>query len=329
MSSCQAVFIRGKGGPEVLEIAEYEMPTYAADEVLVHVHAVGLNRADTLQRRGFYPAPPGIVADVPGLEFAGTVEAIGGECNGVVVGDRVMGIVSGGAFATHVKTKAAELMKVPEGMSFAQAAAIPEVFLTAYDAMFIQAGVHTGETALVHAIASGIGTAALQLAAAHSVQLIGTSRSQEKLDRLQDMGLQHGILVSEALFAEQVKGICASGADVIFDTVGAKYLGENIKALALKGRMVTIGLLGGAKGELNLGALLAKRGTLMGSVLRSRSADEKAELTTSFRQDVLPGFVTGALKPVIDEVWPMARIQEAHTRMDANQTLGKIVLEWS
>jgi len=328
MPKAKAIRIREPGGPEVLEVGEIEVPEPGPSEVLVEVAAAGLNRADCLQRRGFYPAPPGVPADVPGLEFAGVVASVGGSAGEWKSGDRVMGIVAGGAMATRVRTEAAELMPVPKELSLEEAAAVPEVFLTAYDAIVSQGGLQAGQTVLVHAIASGIGTAAIQIATVLGATSVGTSRTAHKLPRCTDLGLTHAVLVEEGEFADTVLTAVPKGANVILDTVGAAYLSQNVKVIAKKGRIIVIGLMGGVKGELNLGALLAKRASIHGSVLRSRSAAEKAELTKSFTDEMLNRFATGELKPIIDNVLPMSEVQAAHQRMDANETFGKLVLTW-
>jgi putative PIG3 family NAD(P)H quinone oxidoreductase len=328
MPEVKAVRIAGSGGPEVLEIREAIVPEPGPGQLLVRVVAAGLNRADCLQRRGFYPAPPGVPADIPGLELAGEVAALGQGVSSWKPGDRVMGIVAGGAMATHVITAADELLPVPDSLSLEEAAAVPEAFFTAYDAIVLQAGLQKGESALFHAVASGIGTAGIQLARAWGATSVGTSRSADKLERCTELGLDHAVLVEEGDFATAVKALLPKGVDVILDTVGAAYLGQNVKVLAKQGRIVIIGLMGGVKSELDIGALLAKRASIRGSVLRSRAPEEKAALTASFARDVLPLFEEGKLRPVIDEVLPMGEIQDAHRRMDANQTFGKIVMTW-
>ncbi|MFT7623041.1 MAG: NADPH2:quinone reductase [Myxococcota bacterium] len=318
----RAVRITQPGGPEVLELGEIDVRPPGGGELLVAVAAAGLNRADCLQRRGVYPAPAGVAADVPGLEYAGVVEAVGPGVTSFAPGDRVMGIVGGGGMCTHLVVHERETLRVPDGLSLTDAAAVPEAFLTAWDAVYRQAGLRHGETLLVHAIASGIGTAALQLGQATGNVVYGTSRSADKLDRCQGLGLKHPILVEDGTFSKRVK------ADVILDTIGAAYLKENLKALRLRGRIVTIGLLGGATGPMPLGLLLARRATLMGSVLRSRPLEEKAALTQEFSASMLPLFAEGSLRPVVDDVLPMSAVVEAHSRMESNKTFGKLVLSW-
>jgi len=328
MPKAKAIRIREPGGPEVLEVGEIDLPEPGPTEVLVDVAAAGLNRADCLQRRGFYPAPPGVPADVPGLEFAGVVESVGHAVSTCKPGDRVMGIVGGGSMATRVVTQGAELMPVPKGLSLEEAAAVPEVFLTAYDAIVLQGGLQAGQSVLLHAVASGVGTAGIQLASAIGATSIGTSRTADKLPRCTELGLNHAVLVEDGSFAEAVLEAAPKGVDVILDTIGAAYLAQNVRVIGKKGRIIVIGLMGGVKGELALGTLLAKRASIHGSVLRSRSAAEKAELTRSFTEEMLERFATGELKPIIDDALPMTDIQTAHQRMDANETFGKLVLNW-
>lgn len=328
MSQAKAIRIREPGGPEVLEIAEIEVPRPGPSQVVVDVAAAGLNRADCLQRRGFYPAPPGVLPDVPGLELAGVVDSVGEEVTAWKPGDRVMGIVAGGAMATRVVTESAELMRVPSELTLVEAAAVPEVFLTAYDAILLQGGLQAGQTVLIHAVASGVGTAAIQLASVLDARSVGTSRSPDKLPRCIELGLNHAVLVEEGQFARAVQAAAPQGAHVILDTIGAAYLSQNVQVVAKKGRIIVIGLMGGVKAELALGVLLAKRASIHGSVLRSRSSAEKAELTRAFTDDMLGRFSTGELRPVIDDTLPMTEVQAAHRQMDANETFGKLVLTW-
>ena len=329
MVDAKAVKIRAPGGAEVLEFGTLEVPEPQPSEILVEVAAAGLNRADVLQRRGFYPAPPGVPADVPGLEYAGTVIRIGEAVSSFRVGDPVMGIIAGGAMASHLVTHEREALPVPKGMSTVMAAAVPEVFFTAYDALFRQAGLGVGQVVLVHAVASGVGTAALQLGRVAGATVVGTSRSQEKLERCRAHGLEHPVYVPDGSFLAPYRAVMGDrGPDVVLDTVGASYLTDNVGVLASGGRIVIVGLLGGIKGELPLGILLAKRGSIAGSVLRSRPLEEKIALTQAFLRDVVPLFERGMLEPVIDDVMPMAEVAAAHRRMEDNATFGKIVLQW-
>lgn len=327
MPVARAVTITGKGGTEVLALGETEVRDPGPGEVLVEIAAAGLNRADVLQRRGFYPAPRGVVANVPGLEYAGTIAAVGPALSSASVGDRVMGLVAGGGMASHVVVHERELIPVPEGMDLETAAAIPEVFVTAFDALFVQGGLTMGRVALIHAVGSGVGTAAVQLANEAGARPVGTSRTAGKLERCADLGLRDGVLVEDGSFAGKVQDLCG-GADVILDTVGAAYLEENVRALAPRGRLVVVGLLGGVNGTAPLGLLLGKRATIVGTVLRSRPLEEKAAIARRFSAEVMPMFEQGRLQPVIDRVLPMAEVAAAHERMESNQSFGKIVLRW-
>jgi putative PIG3 family NAD(P)H quinone oxidoreductase len=325
----RAVHIKAPGGPEVLELGELSIRDPGPGEVLVAIKAAGLNRADCLQRRGVYPAPPGVVPSVPGLEYAGHVAALGDGVTRFKVGDAVMAISAGGSMASHIVAHEGELLRVPSGLSVIEAAALPEAFMTAYDALVLQAGMGLGTHVLIHAVGSGVGTAALQLALATGAVPIGTSRKADKLERLKSFGLKHGIVADDGVFADALRAQTGGRlADVVLDTVGAKYLGENLRALASQGTIVTIGMLGGVKAELLLAMLVAKRATLRGSVLRSRSLGEKLHLSRAFEAAVLPLFEAGSLKPVIEDVLPMAEIQRAHARMESDDLFGKLVLSW-
>lgn len=332
-TTARAVVIERPGDADVLSIAPRAVRAPGPGEILVRVEAAGLNRADLLQRRGLYPAPPGAPPDVPGLEYAGHVEALG---EGVLEwkrGDRVMGIVAGGGMSTHVVVHEREAIPVPASLSIEEAAAIPEVFLTAWDALFTQAGLRAGQLVLLHAAGSGIGTAAIQIARSVSAIVAGTSRTASKLERCAELGLAHSIVVassssSDPAFAGELEAKAGRLADVILDTVGAAYLAENVRALAPRGTVVVIGLLGGVSGALPLGALLAKRARVVGSVLRSRPLEEKAALARAFAREALPLFERGVLRPVVGEVMPMEAIRDAHRAMESDGTFGKIVLRW-
>ncbi len=329
MIEARAVKIAGKGDVSVLSIGTLPVRDAGPGEVRVKVAAAGLNRADVLQRKGAYPAPPGVPQDVPGLEYAGVVEQVGEGVLELEVGDAVMGIVAGGSMATHLVVHAREALRVPKDMPLTEAAAIPEVFLTAYDAVFAQARLAMGQLLLVHAVGSGVGTAALQLGLVAGAEVVGTTRSEDKLERCRSLGLTRGVVARDksfaAAFTQETSGRLA---DVVLDTVGAGYLGDNLRVLAQRGRIVTIGLLAGATGELPLGLLLAKRGTLIGSVLRSRPLEEKAALAQAVSREVLPLFASGRLRPVIDTILPMQEIRAAHQRLEQNESFGKIVLAW-
>jgi len=334
------VRITWPGGPGVLEPGTRQLRAPQRGELLVEVAACGLNRADVLQRQGHYPAPPDAPPDVPGLEYAGTVAEMGQQAIGPLgrrwqVGERVMGLVGGGALSSLLLVAADQALPVPEALSLEQAAAVPEAFVTAFDALLVQARLRAGEVVLVHAAGSGVGTAALQLARARGAAVAGTSRTADKLERCRALGLQHGLLVAAAdratpaRFAEAL--VTATGgrlADVILDLVGAAYLDENLRALAPRGRMVCLGLLGGARVELPLARLLERRARVMGSTLRARPDDEKAVLAAAFCAQVLPLFGAGRLQPVVDAVLPMSEVAAAHERMERGDVFGKLVLRW-
>ena len=326
----KAVVITQPGGPEVLEIRDVSEPAPPKDDqVLVRVRASALNRADILQRRGLYPAPPGFPTDIPGLEFAGEVSTVGPDVTAWKQGDRVFGITGGGAQAEYLLTPANHLAAIPERLDWPKAAAVPEVFITAHDALFTQAALQAGEMMLVHAAGSGVGTAATQLAVAHGAKAFGTSRTFEKLARASEYGLSGGIVVEgdPSIVVESVTKLTdGHGADVILDLVGGRYLEANLKSLALKGRMMLVGTTSGNEGTLNLTLMLGKRLTLRGTVLRARSNEEKAAATRAFARDVVPLLANGKVKPVIDRVYKMNEILEAHRRMESNENFGKIVL---
>ena len=323
----RAITIPEFGEPGVLRLDSLPDPEPARREVLVGVRASGVNRADLLQRRGLYPPPPG-ESEVPGLEFAGTVEAVGAGVARWRPGDRVMGIVAGGGYAAKVVVDERVAVRVPEGMDLTVAGAIPEVYMTACDAVFRQAGLQRGETVLIHAVGSGVGTAAVQLARRAGAATIGTSRTPSKLERAAELGLGLGLDGGDA-WDEAVKAATGGrGVDVILDLVGAPYLAPNQAAIAVGGRHVVVGVPGGSRARIDLRTLMVRRARLFGTVLRARGVGEKAELAREFTESVLPGFVDGALAPAIDRVFPAARAADAHRRMEANENFGKIVLEW-
>lgn len=329
MTRVQAIVIREAGGPEVLQLGTLDVRDPGFGEIRVDVAAAGVNRADLLQRRGLYPAPPGAPKHVPGLEYAGTVAEVGAGVSRFEVGDRVMGIVGGGGLAERLVVHEREAIPAPRGLDLTEAAAIPEVFLTAFDALIVQAELGLGEVALLHAVGSGVGTAAIQLCRAVGARPVGTSRTPQKLERCRDLGLFDGIVVDDGAFAAKLETLTGGRrADVILDPVGAAYLEENLDALADRGRLVVIGLMGGASGTVPLGNLMRRRGRILGSVLRARPLEEKAALAQRFAREVLPLFEAGRLRPVIDEVLPMRDAQVAHRRMEANESFGKIVLSW-
>ena len=288
-----------------------------------------LNRADILQREGNYPVPPGAPADISGLEYAGEVDAVGPSVSLRKQSDQVMGIVGGGGHAEYVCVHEREAMPIPTAMSWEEAAAIPEAFLTAYDALFNRLKLKTDETLLIHAVASGVGTAGLQLGRVAGAKVVGTARSPEKLERARKLGLDVGIDSSRKDWPAQIeKAVGLERVNAVMDLVGGSYLEGNLRVLALRGRIVVVGLTGGATAQFNLGALMRKRLTIVGTVLRSRPLEEKIELARDFSEHVVPLFEAGRITPVVDRVLPFNAIRAAHELMESNETFGKIVLRW-
>lgn len=325
----RAIVISRPGGPDVLEEERRPVPEPGPSEIRVRIRASGLNRADLLQRRGGYPAPAGAPADVPGLEYAGEVDAVGPGAGLWSVGNRVMGIVAGGGHAEYVCVHEREAMRVPHNLSLEEAAAIPEVFLTAYDAVIRQLDVQVGERLLIHAAGSGVGTAAIQLARASGVFTLGTSRTADKLRRASELGLDVAIDAAAADWAARVEQETGrEGVHAVLDLVGGDYFADNLRVLAMRGRMIVVGTVAGARAELNLGMLLRKRLHLMGTVLRSRPLEEKIALARDFSSAVLPLFASGRIRPVLERVYPFAEVRAAHREMEENRNFGKIVLTW-
>ena len=326
----KAVRIVRPGGVEGLEVCEVETPgTPTADRVLVRVRAAALNRADILQRLGRYPAPPGYPTDIPGLEFAGEVDEIGAEVRSWEPGERVFGIIGGGAQAEYVLAPANQLSQIPANLDWAAAAAIPEAFITAHDALFTQAKLQMGETVLVHAAGSGVGTAAIQLARTAGAKAYGTSRTADKLERAKQYGLNGSIVVGDnpSAFVDAVREWTNDlGANVILDLVGAAYFEANLSALAQRGRMILVGTPSGAKATLDFSITMRKRLTINGTVLRARAEEEKARAIRLFSSHVVPLLADGTLRPVIDRTYNFEEIREAHSRLESNESFGKVVL---
>jgi NADPH2:quinone reductase len=321
----RAVVITQPGGPEVLAIQEVPTPEPQGEQVRVRVHAAGLNRADLLQRAGGYPAPPDAPAQIPGLEFAGVVDAVGPLVRRWKVGQRVMGLAGGGAQAEYVVVHEGLLVEIPANLDFVQAAGVPEVFMTAHDALFSQAGLQMGERVLIHAVGSGVGTAAVQLAHAAGAIVFGTSRTPAKLERARDLGLDYPL--SERDFAAEVQRITdGQGVQVVLDFVGAAYLAQNLEALAPWGRLVFLATMGGAQANLNLGLVMAKRLQIRGLTLRSRTLEEKLTVTQRFATSVLPLLANGRVRPIIEDVYPLEEIAEAHRTMGENRNFGKLII---
>ncbi|MDF1565188.1 MAG: NAD(P)H-quinone oxidoreductase [Deltaproteobacteria bacterium] len=328
MSKVEAVIIEGAGGPEVLSLGTLELAEPGPGEVRVEVAAAGLNRADLLQRMGLYPAPPGVPPQVPGLELAGAIVALGEGVEGWSVGERVMALTAGGAMAREANVPAGQLLPWPEGLPAAEAAAIPEAFLTAFDALILQGALRAGETLYLNALGSGVGTAAVQLASRAGATVLASSRSPEKIEAARPLGLAAGRAPGEGLAAWVRERTGGRGAEVVLDLVGASQLSETQRCLAPRGRWLLVGLLGGARAELDLGRLLAARITLTGTVLRSRPGEEKAALVQAFAAQALPGFAEGRLRPVLAGTLPMERVGEAHARLAGGGIFGKLVLTW-
>jgi len=323
----RAAIVSEPGGPEVFQIQEVEDPVAGPEEVLVAVHATALNRADLLQRRGNYSGPRGTRDDLPGLEMAGIVESVGERVSGWEPGDRVMALLGGGGYGSKIAVHERMLMRVPPNLSLEQAAAIPEVFLSAYDAMFSQCELAMGESVLIHAAGSGVGTAAIQLAAAQGCRVFGTAGSDDKLERAGELGLNVGINYRNEEFAEVVRErTSGAGVNVILDVIGAPYWNQNLAALASRGRMVIVGTMGGGTLEVNLGALMGKRARVHGTLLRARPLEEKATLTQEFVARVMPLFQNETIVPVVDRVFALEEVSEAHRYMETNANFGKIVL---
>jgi len=326
----KAVYIKEFGGIENLEVREVADPRVpSGNEVLVRVRAAGLNRADVLQRRGLYPPPSGYDPRIPGLEFAGEVADLGDAVNDFKTGGRVFGITSGEAQAEFVLVDTGLIAKIPDNLSFIEAAAIPEVFITAHDAIFTQAELKPGETLLIHAVGSGVGLAGLQVAKAEGATVIGTSRTEDKLARSKEFGLDHGIEGGSGQFADSVLSFTADqGLEVILDLVGAPYFEQNLRCLRTKGRLMLVGLTGGATAEFDLSAALRKRLKIMGTALRSRSLDEKSAAVKAFADDVVPLLANGKVKPNVDRVFPVSEVRAAQGYLESNESFGKVILEF-
>ncbi|GAA3393601.1 NAD(P)H-quinone oxidoreductase [Streptomyces roseoviridis] len=321
-----AITIPEPGGPDALVWAEVPDPVPAEGEVLVEVVASAVNRADLLQRQGHYDPPPGS-SPYPGLECSGRIVALGPGVTGWSVGDEVCALLVGGGYAQKVAVPVGQLLPRPEGVDLVTAAALPEVACTVWSNVFMLAHLRPGETLLVHGGGSGIGTMAIQLAKAVGARVAVTAGGPEKLARCAELGADILIDYREQDFVEELhKATDGAGADVILDIVGAKYLDRNIKALAVSGRLVVIGLQGGVKGELNLGALMAKRGAVLATTLRSRPLNEKAAVVAAVREHVWPLVSAGTVTPVVDRTVAMADAAEAHRAVEASSHVGKVLL---
>jgi NADPH2:quinone reductase len=325
----RAVIYEGAGGPEVITIGEVPKPEVRPDHIRVRVHAAGLNRADLIQRRGQYPAPHGWPANIPGLEYAGEVEAVRPGVTRWKAGDRVMGLVGGGAQAEFVVVHQDEALPIPRGLSYAEAAAVPEAFLTAYDALVTRGRLQSGERVLIHAVGSGIGTAATQIAKHLGTTVLGTSRSGDKLARALVYGLDIGVDTSSTPFRDGI----GEPVNVVLDVLGGPSFNDNLAVLAPRGRLILLGFLAGSSTEADLGPILRKRLEVIGTVMRTRGLEERIPLVGEFAARMLPLFEprteqAAPLRPVLERTYPMTQLADAHRVMEGNATFGKIVVAW-
>jgi putative PIG3 family NAD(P)H quinone oxidoreductase len=325
----RAVTIDQPGGPEVLGWGEAPDPVCGPGEVIVDVAATAVNRADLLQRQGFYPPPPG-ASEILGLECSGVVSEVGDGVIGWSVGDEVCALLSGGGYAERVAVPAGQLLPRPAGVELATAAALPEVTCTVWSNVFLLAGLRRGDTFLVHGGSSGIGTMAIQLAVRAGARVLTTAGTEAKLDFCRELGAEVLINYREEDFAERVaEETDGAGVDVVLDNMGAKYLAPNVRSLAIGGRLVSIGMQGGTKGELDLGLLMRKRAAVHATTLRSRPATGpggKAEIVAAVRHDVWPDVERGVVRPIVDRRLPMSRAAEAHRVVEASEHIGKVLL---
>jgi NADPH:quinone reductase len=321
----RAVVLDSYGDPDVLAVREVPDPVPGPEEVVVAVAATALNRADLLQRRGLYPGPP-MDDEIPGMELAGRVEAVGQRATRWTPGDAVMGIVGGGAYAERIAVHERQLMAVPQAIDLVDAAAIPEVWITAWDALVLQGGLRPGHAVLVHAGASGVGTAAIQLVGAYGASAIATT-SSGKVEACRTLGAALVVDYGAEDFVEAARTFTAGrGVDVVLDVVGGDYVNRNLVALAVGGRIVQVGVMGGGTAQVDVGRMLPKRATLVGTVLRPRPLEEKIALTQRFSAEVLGWFADRTVAPVIDRVFSLDAVTEAHRHMEANANIGKILL---
>ena len=323
----RAAVITRPGGPEVLEIHDVETPSVGPDDLLVRVRAAGLNRADIHQRKGGYPAPPGSPPDSPGLEYAGEVSAAGVAVRDFAIGDRVFGIAGGGAHAELLAIPACTVARVPNELSWTDAGAIPEAFITAHDALITQARLSKGERVLIHAVGSGVGLAAVQVARAVGAIPFGTSRTPDKIERAAPFGLERGASIADpGALGDIARDWAPNGFDVVLDLVGGAYTPASIATLAMRGRLMLVGLVAGATATLDLRRVLSRRASIIGTVLRARSIDEKAAATAAFARDLVPLFASGQLRATVDHVFPLSALADAHRRMESNESFGKVVV---
>ena len=321
-----AIEVSEPGGPEALKPVEQPLPSVGTGEILIKVVAAGINRADILQRRGFYPPPPG-APNTPGLEAAGTVAALGAGVSGIALGDEVCCLLAGGGYAEYCTVPAPQVLPIPGGLSMVEAGAVPETFFTVWTNVFDQAGLKSGERFLVHGGSSGIGTTAIQLAHAFGAETYATAGSAEKCAACEKLGAKRAINYREEDFVAVIKEATdGEGVDVILDMVGGEYVQRNFEALSVGGRLVNIAFMGGAKAKVDFNPFLRKRLTFSGSTLRARPIEEKGEIAASLRQKAWPLLEDGTVKSVIDSTYPLADAPKAHERMESSAHIGKIVL---
>ena len=326
----RAITISSPGEPEVLQVTDEPTPDIAADEVLVRVHAAGVNRADLLQRRGFYDPPPG-ATEIPGLEVSGTIERLGADVTGWSVGDRVAALLSGGGYAESVPVPAGQLLPVPDDFDLTEAAALPEVLSTVWSNIVGRGQVKAGEWLLVHGGGSGIGTAAIQIARHLGVKIVVTVGSEKKAEFCRELGADAVINYREEDFVDRVREICthddgSTGADVILDIIGAKYLERNIKALGTDGRLIIIGMQGGTKTEINLGWLMQPRKSVSATTLRARPKEQKIAIVAEVAEQLWPAVISGDIRPIIHETMPLAEAVRAHQTLEDGANIGKVLL---
>ena len=323
----RAIVVDEPGDAEVLRLEEILDPAPGPREVLIRVASAGLNRADIVQRRGFYPPPPG-ASSILGLEVAGVIDAVGDDVTGWAAGDRVMALLEGGGYAEVARARAAQTVLIPMQLDGLAAGGVPEAFITAYDNLITRARVQAGETVLIHGGAGGVGTAAIQVARANGCRVIATAGTDEKLRACRELGADVAVNYNEedfvALTLDETGGC---GADVVLDIVGAAYLDRNLAALANDGRIVVISMQGGSLGELDLAQLMRKRGTVISTSLRYRPAEQKAEIVAAFARDVVPALASGAMRPVINRVYPLEQAGDAHRFLESGDVIGKVVLQ--
>ncbi len=326
-SAMKVIEISEYGNADVLDITERPIPEPASGEVLIKVAAAGLNRADVMQRNGQYPPPPG-ASDLLGLEASGTIAAVAPDVYDVSVGDEVCALLAGGGYAEYCTAPASSCLPVPKSLNMVEAGAVPETFFTVWTNVFMRGNLKKGERILVHGGTSGIGTTAIQLAAALGAQVCATAGSKEKCDAAIELGADYAINYREADFVEEIKSwTSGQGVDVILDIVGGAYVPKNIKCLAMEGRLVIIATQGGLKSEVNVLPIMLKRLTVTGSTLRSRTVSQKAEIARELKKRAWPLLDSGEVKPVIDSIFPMTQVRDAHRRLESGSHIGKVLLQ--